>query len=230
MTRLSRLARVVCLTILMVSMGCQKTTHMKSSGDASTYGKDGIGNLGPSGADSNKADGWSCNPAPVVAPTLPAVIPVYLEQDPATGLHITGDYQVIDASSWRLKVTGKVDHPLSLSYDDLRCLPKKTETITIVCQGFFEDTANFSGVALTDILDLAGVQAQADTLVLKGADQYSTDVPLESARLPDNLIAYEWEGQPLPILHGFPARALFPQMPGSASVKWLLEIEATTAE
>jgi DMSO/TMAO reductase YedYZ molybdopterin-dependent catalytic subunit len=31
-------------------------------------------------------------------------------------------------------------------------------------------------------------------------------------------------------LHGFPARALFPQMPGSASVKWLLEIEVTTAE
>jgi DMSO/TMAO reductase YedYZ molybdopterin-dependent catalytic subunit len=79
-------------------------------------------------------------------------------------------------------------------------------------------------------VDLAGVQAQADILVLKGADEYSSDAPLELARLPDNLIAYEWEGQPLPILHGFPARALFPQMPGSVSVKWLLEIEVTTAE
>jgi DMSO/TMAO reductase YedYZ molybdopterin-dependent catalytic subunit len=70
----------------------------------------------------------------------------------------------------------------------------------------------------------------ADTLVLTGADGYSTYVPLEPARSEDNLIAYEWEGQPLPILHGFPARALFPQMPGSASVKWLLEIEVITTE
>jgi DMSO/TMAO reductase YedYZ molybdopterin-dependent catalytic subunit len=136
----------------------------------------------------------------------------------------------IDLTSWRLKVSGKVDHPLDLSYDDLRCLPKKTEEITIVCQGFFEDTAYFSGVVLSDILDLAGVQAEADTLVLKGADDYSSPCPLDAARSPDNLIAYEWEGQPLPILHGYPARALFPHMPGSTSVKWLLEIEVTGAE
>jgi DMSO/TMAO reductase YedYZ molybdopterin-dependent catalytic subunit len=162
-------------------------------------------------------------------PTLPEVIPEYLEVDPATGLHITGDYQVIDPVTWRLKVTGKVDHPLNLRYEDLYCLPRTVENITIVCRGFFEDTANFSGVALPTLLAAAGVQPDADTLVIRGADGYSADVPLESALSEDNLVAYEWEGQPLPILHGFPARALFPHMPGSASVKWLLEIEVTTA-
>jgi DMSO/TMAO reductase YedYZ molybdopterin-dependent catalytic subunit len=208
--------------MLVVSIGCPRTTHTTRTGDAN-------GNVDRAGADVSVADASSCHPTPIVAPTLPAVIPQYLELDPATGLHITGEYRVIDPSSWRLKVSGKVDHPLSLAYDDLRCLPKKTASMTIVCRGFFEDTANFSGVLLADILDLAGVQADADTLVLKGADDYSSEVPLESARSQDNLIAYEWEGQPLPILHGFPARALFPHMPGSASVKWLLEIEVITA-
>jgi DMSO/TMAO reductase YedYZ molybdopterin-dependent catalytic subunit len=223
MTRFPSFAYVACSAILLVSVGCEESTHRDRSEDASVGGADGRGDLGTS--DTGAADALSCSPAPLVTPTLPAVIPGYLELDPATGLHITGEYQVIDPASWRLKVTGKVDHPLSLTYDDLRCLPKTTLKTTVVCQGFFEDTANFSGVLLTTILDLAGVKADADAILLKGADDYSVTVPLESARFEGNLIAYEWEGQPLPILHGFPARALFPKMPGSASVKWLLEIK-----
>lgn len=228
MTRLASFAYLACSAILLVSIGCEKSTHQDRSEDASVGRADGRGDLGTGGADAGVADALSCNPAPVVAPILPAVIPGYLELDPDTGLHVTGDYQIIDPSSWRLKVTGKVDHPLSLTYDDLRCLPKKTLRTTIVCQGFFEDTANFSGVLLTTILDLAGVKTGADGILLKGADDYSTTVSLESALSEESLIAYEWEAQPLPILHGFPARALFPQMPGSASVKWLLDIEVIT--
>lgn len=208
--------------MLIVGIGCARVVGDRDAGAGDAAGLS-------SDADS-PMDTLSCNPAKVVTPTLPEVIPGYLELDPATGLHVTGEYQIIDPASWRLKVTGKVDHPLSLSYDYLRCLPKKTARITIVCKGYFEDTANFSGVPLAAILDLAGVQTDADTLVLTGADEYSTYVPLEPARADENLVAYEWEGQPLPILHGFPARALFPQMPGSASVKWLLEIAVTTAE
>jgi len=225
MARISWLAHSALLPVLIVGVGCQKTTQVNRLGDASVHGADAIDDLGTSGADAGAADALSCNPAPVVVPTLPDVIPGYLELDPATGLHVTGDYRVIDPASWRLMVTGKVDHPLSLTYDELRCLPKKTASIIIECPGFFEDPANFSGVPLVAILELAGVQADAETVVLKGADEYSASVPLEPALSEDNLIAYEWEGQPLPILHGFPARVLFPHMPGSASVKWLLEIE-----
>jgi DMSO/TMAO reductase YedYZ molybdopterin-dependent catalytic subunit len=217
--------------MLFFSLGCGKSTR---AGDPKAAGAGDAGGKGDTGqgrdANSASLDTKACNLTPVVAPTLPDVIPGYLELDPATGLHITGEYRVIDLASYRLKITGKVDHPLDLSYDDLRCLPRKTLKHTIVCEGFFEDTANFSGVTLPTLLDLAGVQADADFLVLKGADDYSASLPIELARFEDNLIAYQWEGQTLPILHGFPARALLPQMPGSAAVKWLLEIEATTAE
>jgi sulfite oxidase len=43
----------------------------------------------------------------------------------------------------------------------------------------------------------------------------------------DNLLAYEWEGQPLPILHGFPLRAIIPGTAGSNSTKWLTEIKVS---
>lgn len=166
-----------------------------------------------------------CRPRPVVVPTLPAVIPGYTELDESTGLHITGSYQVIDVESWRLRVTGKVATPLELSYDDLRCMPRIESLTTIICRGNFEDSATWAGVPLTYILELAGVQADATQIKLSGADGYSSTVLLKDALSELNFLAYEWEGQAVPILHGFPLRAAFPALPGYTWVKWLLEIE-----
>ena len=95
-------------------------------------------------------------------PTLPAEIPAYTAVDPATGLHMTGTPKVIDLASYRLKVDGKVAHPLSLSYDELRLLPKMTATPTLVCEGYFADTTTWSGVPLKTILEMAGVQPDAE--------------------------------------------------------------------
>jgi DMSO/TMAO reductase YedYZ molybdopterin-dependent catalytic subunit len=161
----------------------------------------------------------------VVMPTLPAEIPGYAQLDRSTNLHITGTYQQIDPASYRLKVTGKVDHPLSLTYDELRCMPKRTVHFTLICPGFFEDEATWSGVSLESVLQQAGVQSEASDIRLISQDGYSSYVSLDAAQKPDNLLAYEWEGQPLPILHGFPVRAIFPALEGNASVKWLIEIK-----
>jgi DMSO/TMAO reductase YedYZ molybdopterin-dependent catalytic subunit len=166
-----------------------------------------------------------CNPRPVVVPTLPAIIPGYTQLDTSTGLHITGTYQEIDVETWRLRIHGKVDTPLELSYDDLRCMPKMKALATIVCRGNFEDSSTWAGVPLTYILDLAGVQADATQIRLIGADGYTSHVQLKDALDEINFLAYEWEGQAVPILHGFPLRAAFPALPGYTWVKWLVEIE-----
>jgi DMSO/TMAO reductase YedYZ molybdopterin-dependent catalytic subunit len=161
---------------------------------------------------------------PVVTPTLPAEIPGYAELDPATGLHVTGTPKVIDVETYRLKVDGKVEHELSLSYDDLRRLPKVTATPTLVCAGYFEDTTTWSGVPLQTILAMAGVHPDATEIVMKAADDYYATLALDVALAPENFLAYEWMGQPLPALHGFPVRAVIPSEHGHRWVKWLLEI------
>jgi len=107
---------------------------------------------------------------------------------------------------------------------ELRCLPKVTASPELICGDLFTDSATWSGVPIEEILNLAGVQAGAKTVVLDGADGYSTGIPLEEALKPQNFLAYEWEGQPVPILHGFPLRAVFPDLGGSAWVKWLVKI------
>jgi hypothetical protein len=83
MTRLPSFAYVACSAILIVSVGCVNSTHPDRSEDASVSGADGRGDLGASDTGAGAADALSCNPAPLVPPTLPAVIPDYLELDPA---------------------------------------------------------------------------------------------------------------------------------------------------
>lgn len=167
----------------------------------------------------------SCPLPPIAIPTLPAEIPAYTELDPTTGLHMTGGVSEIDLESYRLQVTGKVDHPLTLSYDDLRCMPKIEKQATLVCPGFFVDVATWAGASLEHIFQLAGIQAGATQIVLYAADGYSTSVSLEEASFEGNFLAYEWEGEPLPRLHGFPVRAVFPELQGNKWVKFLVKIE-----
>jgi DMSO/TMAO reductase YedYZ molybdopterin-dependent catalytic subunit len=165
-----------------------------------------------------------CELEPVMAPTRAPETPGYAELDPTTGLHMTGTATDIDLGTYRLEISGKVEHPLSLSYDDLRCLPKLETHCILVCPGFFEDEATWAGVPLTEILELVQVQEDASGLLLVGADGYTSFVRLEEARAKESMLAYEWEGEPLPILHGFPVRAVFPELNGNRWVKWLIEI------
>jgi DMSO/TMAO reductase YedYZ molybdopterin-dependent catalytic subunit len=167
----------------------------------------------------------ACVLAPIVVPTAPAEMPGYTELDPTTGLHMTGRPQEIDLENYRLRITGKVDQPLSLSYDYLRCLPRVEISTTLTCPGFFVDQGTWAGARFADVLALANVQDDVFGFRLIGADGYGTSVEKSVALAEASILAYEWEGEPLPIFHGFPVRAALPGQPGSSWAKWLVEIK-----
>lgn len=125
---------------------------------------------------------------------------------------MTGIAQQIDLASYRLKVSGMVDHPLSLTYDDLRCMPKVTNNPELICPGVFVDRATWTGVPIQYVLDLAGVQPEATELTLVSADGYEVRLPIDTASAEKNFLAYEVNGDLLPVLHGFPLRVVFPDM------------------
>ena len=155
---------------------------------------------------------------------MPAVIPEFGEMDESTGLHISGSALEIKLEDYRLKVGGKVNYPLNLTYDELRCMPKVTMEPVLVCVGVFEDVAQWSGVPLSYILGLAGIQNGAKSVRLLSGDGYKVSFAVEEAINDDIFLAYEWEGEPLPILHGFPLRAVASTRTGSYWLKWLVEI------
>ncbi len=164
-----------------------------------------------------------CSLSPVVVPT-PAPDPGYARLDPSTNLHVTGKPQLLELDTYRLRVTGKVDRPLDLTYDRLRCLPRVQASPLLVCPGFFTDQATWAGTPIAEVLALAGVQDGAQSVEFTSADGYETSLSLPQALDRANFLAYEWEGQPLPRLHGFPLRLVLPGMEGNQWNKWVVAI------
>ncbi len=167
----------------------------------------------------------SCTQAAVVVPTRAPLPETFDGLDLSTGLHVTGRAPSVDLESYRLSVTGRVDRPLDLSLDDLRCMPKVSTTCPLVCPGTFTDIATWAGVPIDHVLEQAQVQSGASSLVFVSADGYSTLVYLDDVRASQGFLAYEWEGEPLPILHGFPVRVVLPRVDGNKWAKWLVRIE-----
>jgi DMSO/TMAO reductase YedYZ molybdopterin-dependent catalytic subunit len=141
------------------------------------------------------------------------------------GLHVTGTPVDIDIETYRLKISGAVDTPLSLSLEEIHSMPAQREFVVLECPGFFTDEGNWTGVRIADLLDKAGVKQEAAQVQFIAADGgYSATMKLEEVRGEGMLIAYAFEDKPLPKVHGYPLRVVAKDQQGNRWVKWLGEI------
>ncbi|MEV4418276.1 sulfite oxidase [Catellatospora sp. NPDC049609] len=172
------------------------------------------------------------------------------------GLHyllIHYDIPYAEEASWRVAVDGLVGRPLELDLAALRALPRRTVRVTMECAGNGRarllprpvsqpwlveavGTAEWTGVALRDVLAAAEVDPAAVEVVFTGADHgvergveqdYQRSLPVAEALGEDVLLAYEMNGAPLLPQHGFPLRLVVPGWYGMAHVKWLRQITLT---
>lgn len=143
----------------------------------------------------------------------------------------------IRAEDYQLTVSGMVDQPLKLSFDDLVSRNVVEHDITLTCVsntvgGELIGTARWLGVRLDELLQDAGVRPQATQVVGRSIDGYTCGFPIEAASDGRNaLVAFGMNGEALPLEHGFPVRLIVPGLYGYISAtKWLTEIELTTFE
>lgn len=154
------------------------------------------------------------------------------------------DQPQISEDQYRLRVTGMVDEPLEFTLADLKDRPKVEIDAGFECggnnAGIFHGligNARWGGVSVRDILRDAGVQDGGIEVVFYGADRgvenvRDTDVEqafgrslhVSDALRPEVMLAYEMNGEPLPLYHGAPVRLLVPGWYGVANVKWLEQI------
>ena len=141
----------------------------------------------------------------------------------------------VDGARWRLTVDGLVDQRLSLALLDLKTLPSVEKQHTLTCisnevGGNLISNATWKGIRLADLLRKAGPRPGVQKVVLRGADGYADSITLEKAMDPSTLLVFEMNGEALPSGHGFPVRALIPDIYGMKNVKWLTGIELVNSD
>lgn len=135
-----------------------------------------------------------------------------------------------------LRITGMVDEPLELTFDDIRSMPLVEKTITMTCVsnevgGPYVSTTNFIGVPLLALLERAGIADGAQQLVGHSVDGFTIGTPLDMLRAAGDeaMLAIGMNRQALPTEHGFPMRTVVPGLYGYVSAtKWLTELELAT--
>ncbi len=134
-------------------------------------------------------------------------------------------------AGWKITVAGSVARALEFSYEELlspelrKALPVTLECAENPVDGGLVSHAEWMGCPLHTLLEKAGMNTGGKFVRLSGADGFSRVLPLPKALHPDTLLAYNMNGEKLPVSHGFPVRALVPGWYGMDSVKWLRRIE-----
>jgi len=154
----------------------------------------------------------------------------------------------VKLSAWQLTIEGQVKNSLKLSFEDIRRMPKVELANTLECSGnsrsLLQEKASgnpwtvggvgnaiWGGIWLRDLLDRAELENSARHVSFEGLDKplgsagikFVRSIPLEKA-IASTLLAYEMNGQPLPLKHGYPLRALALGWTGANCVKWLHKI------
>ena len=153
----------------------------------------------------------------------------------------------VDSATFRLKVSGLVERPKSLSLDDLRKMGSAELVAGFECSGNrrplqgLSGNGRWTGVPLKTVMDSAGVKTAAREFVFFGADhgeeeiewrtqkfkldqQFGRSLPREKAMSPDPFLAYALNGEPLTRHQGSPLRLIVPGWYGVSNVKWLSQI------
>ena len=140
---------------------------------------------------------------------------------------------------WRLQVDGLVNRPLSLSLDQLKRLPARTQITRHDCVEGWSAIGQWQGVPLGRILDLAQLKPGARYVVFHCADElevtfdgsgrYYESIDLMDAYHPQTILAYGMNGKPLPVAHGAPLRLRVERQLGYKHAKYLMRIEVVSA-
>ena len=136
--------------------------------------------------------------------------------------------QYINQSAYLLEINGLVSHPLLLPYEKVITeYPPFQKKVTLFCVEGWEVTILWEGVRVKDLLNEAGVNPAANTVIFYAADGYSTSLPLDYIEDRDILLAYSMNGVTLPAERGFPFQLVAEDRWGYKWIKWVTRIEVS---
>ena len=157
------------------------------------------------------------------------------------GQHVVKNWPVLDLgeqpevslAKWKLEVTGLVENPYTLNWDEFQSMPQVDDVSDFHCVTTWSRFDNhWRGVAFSTIAERAVPKPDAKFVLCTGYDfmpgsyvPYTVNVPLARALDADVLLVHTWEGKPLPREHGGPCRMITPKLYAWKGAKWIRKIE-----
>jgi DMSO/TMAO reductase YedYZ molybdopterin-dependent catalytic subunit len=137
-----------------------------------------------------------------------------------------GAVPMVDLARWRFRVSGAVERPFELDWEELQSLPRRDTPCDIHCVTRWSRYDNvFGGVPVQDLLRRAGVRPEGRFVLVSAEQGFTTNLPLEDLDRPENLLALTHDGEPLTPEHGGPVRLLVPHLYFWKSAKWVTGFE-----
>ncbi len=142
-----------------------------------------------------------------------------------------GDVPGVDLATWDFTVSGEVEQPLTLSFEQLLALPATEVTSDIHCvTRWSRFDARFKGVHWRELAALCSPKPSARFVVAEAEHGFTANVPLAALEHEHALIVYEADGAPLTPEHGWPLRLFIPTKYFWKSAKWLRGLELSAVD
>ena len=139
--------------------------------------------------------------------------------------------QHVNASTYRLTITGLVNESLEYSYGDVvNGFQKYQKVVTLHCVEQWSVTILWEGFLLKDLLNQTEINPNVTTVIFRAYDGYTTSLPLNYILDNDILIAYKMNGLTLPPERGFPFQLVAESKFGYKWIKWITNIELSDNE
>ena len=137
-----------------------------------------------------------------------------------------GSVPKVDLARWDFRVTGLVERPLCLSWEEFNQLPRVERTSDFHCVTRWSRFDNhWTGVAMREILSRSKPTLDAKYVLVHAEQGYTANVPLADLDRDDVLLATHHDGEPLTQDHGYPLRLIVPHLYAWKSVKWVRGLE-----
>ena len=137
-----------------------------------------------------------------------------------------GSVPKFDVARWDFRITGRVEQPVRLTWEEFNRLPKSTVTSDFHCVTRWSRFDNhWQGVLFRDVLKLVKLKPGAAYVLVHAEQGYTANVPLADLDRDNVLFATHHDGQPLEPDHGYPLRLIVPHLYAWKSVKWVRGLE-----
>jgi DMSO/TMAO reductase YedYZ molybdopterin-dependent catalytic subunit len=147
-----------------------------------------------------------------------------LEQFETMGL---SDHAV-DLKAWRLVCTGQGSTEIRLTYDQVRALPFIERPVLLICPGFFANHGRWKGISITELAKKAGTKKGVNFVTISGPEgpyEKTARFPWKDVESDKVFLAYQVNGAPLPVKHGYPLRLVAEGVYGTDWVKYVNKVQ-----